>query len=49
MRLREWVILGTMMACLLWIGLYPQPVLNTVRPSLAAVQQSAFPQEIVRR
>ncbi len=49
MRLREWVILGTMMACLLWIGLCPQPVLNTVRPSLAAVQQSAFPQEIVRR
>jgi NADH-quinone oxidoreductase subunit M len=49
MRLREWVILGTMMACLLWIGLYPQPVLNTVRPSLAAVKQSAFPQEIVRR
>ena len=49
MRLREWVILGTMMACLLWIGLNPQPLLNTVRPSLAAVQQSAFPQEIVRR
>jgi NADH-quinone oxidoreductase subunit M len=49
MRLREWAILGTMMACLLWIGLYPQPVLNTVRPSLATVQQSAFPQEIVRR
>jgi len=34
---------------LVWIGLYPQPVLNTVRPSLAAAQQSASPQEIVRR
>src|ERR1700736_1777161 len=49
MRLRESTILGLMMALLLWIGLYPQPVLNTVRPSLAAVQQSTFPKEIVRR
>jgi NADH-quinone oxidoreductase subunit M len=49
MRLRESAILGPMMALLLWIGLYPQPVLNTVRPSLAAVLQSAFPNEIVRR
>jgi NADH-quinone oxidoreductase subunit M len=49
MRLREWAILGTMMVCLLWIGLYPQPILDTVRPSLAAAQQSAFPQQIVRR
>jgi NADH-quinone oxidoreductase subunit M len=49
MRLREWTILGPMILFLLWIGLYPQPVLNTLRPSLAAVQQSAFPQEIVRR
>jgi NADH-quinone oxidoreductase subunit M len=48
MRLREWTILGSMILCLLWIGLYPQPVLNTLRPSLAAVQ-SAFPQQIVRR
>ena len=49
MRLREWTILGPMILFLLWIGLYPQPVLNTLRPSLAAVQQSAFPQQIVRR
>ncbi|MGO4213863.1 NuoM family protein, partial [Terriglobus sp. YAF25] len=49
MRLREWTILGSMILCLLWIGLYPQSVLNTLRPSLAAMQQSAFPQEIVRR
>jgi NADH-quinone oxidoreductase subunit M len=49
MRFREWAILGTMMVCLLWIGLYPQPVLNAVRPSLAAAQQRTFPQEIVRR
>jgi len=47
---REWAILGPMMICLLWLGLYPQPVLNTVRPSLAAASQQATPtQEIVRR
>lgn len=49
MQFREWTVLGPMILCLLWIGLYPQPVLNTLRPSLNAVQQSAFPQEIVRR
>jgi NADH-quinone oxidoreductase subunit M len=49
MSLREWTILGPMILFLLWIGLYPQPVLNTLRPSLAAVQQSAFSQEIVGR
>ena len=49
MRPREWAMLGLMMVCLLWIGLYPQPVLNTVRPSLAVTQQGMFPQEIVRR
>jgi NADH-quinone oxidoreductase subunit M len=49
MRLREWTILVPMILCLLWIGLYPQPVLNTLRPSLATMQQSAFIQQIVRR
>jgi NADH-quinone oxidoreductase subunit M len=50
MSVREWAILGPMMICLLWIGLYPQPLLNAVRPSLAAAAQQAAPvQEIVRR
>ena len=49
MRLREWTIVGPMILCLLWIGLYPQAILNTLRRSLATVQQSAFPQQIVRR
>jgi len=48
-RLREWTILGPMILGLLWIGLYPQPVLNTLRPSLTTMQQSAFAQQIVRR
>jgi NADH-quinone oxidoreductase subunit M len=49
MRPREWAVLGLMMACLLWIGLYPQPVLNAVRQSLAVARQGTFPQEVVRR
>jgi NADH-quinone oxidoreductase subunit M len=49
LRRREWAILGPMMLCLLWIGLYPQPVLNLVYSSIATVQQAVFPQEIVRR
>lgn len=49
MRPREWMVLGLMMVCLLWIGLYPQPILDTVRPSLAAARQSTFTQEIIRR
>jgi NADH-quinone oxidoreductase subunit M len=48
LRWREWVMLGSMIVCLFWIGLYPQPILNTVRSSLAAVQQDAFPQAIAR-
>jgi NADH-quinone oxidoreductase subunit M len=50
MSFREWAILGPMMICLLWLGLYPQPVLNAVRPSLATASQQAVPlQEVVRR
>jgi NADH-quinone oxidoreductase subunit M len=49
LRQREWMILGPMMLCLLWIGLYPQPVLNLVSSSIATVQQAISPQEIVRR
>ena len=42
-------MLGPMMAILLWIGLYPQPILDTFRPSLAAIQQDAPLKEAVRR
>ena len=50
MSFREWAILGPMMICLLWLGLYPQPVLNAVRPSLVPASQQAAPmQAIVRR
>ena len=49
LHFREWAMLGPMMAILLWIGLYPQPILDTFRPSLAAVQQDAPLKEAVRR
>jgi NADH-quinone oxidoreductase subunit M len=38
---REWVMLGSMLACLLWIGLYPQPLLKTFRPVIDAMQSAA--------
>jgi NADH-quinone oxidoreductase subunit M len=34
MRLREGTVLALMMACLIWIGAYPKPLLDTVRSSL---------------
>jgi NADH-quinone oxidoreductase subunit M len=41
---REWFIVAPMLICLLWIGLYPQPFLNTFRPVLNTIEQAAvFP------
>ena len=34
-------MLAAMAAPLLWLGLYPQPLFNAVRPGLAALQQRA--------
>ena len=48
-RPREWTILGLMMICLVWIGLYPRPVLHTIRPGLSAALETASSQEMVRR
>jgi NADH-quinone oxidoreductase subunit M len=31
---REWVILGALMIAILWLGVYPQPVLDTAAPAL---------------
>ncbi len=38
---REGIVMGAMMAVLLWIGLYPQTVLNTFSPAMATIQQAA--------
>ena len=41
LTLREAGMLAAMAAPLLWLGVYPQPLLNTVRPGLAALQRVA--------
>jgi len=38
---REILILAPMIVVLLWLGLYPLPVLNTFRPAMNNLQQSA--------
>ncbi len=37
---REALMIVPMMAILLWLGLYPQPVLNTFRPAMNNLQQA---------
>lgn len=37
---REWVIVGTMMACLLWVGLYPQPFIQLFQPVIETSTQT---------
>jgi NADH-quinone oxidoreductase subunit M len=48
LRPREWTALGLLMICLVWIGLYPQPILRVVRPALTASQQNTVVQEARR-
>jgi len=38
---REVLILASMIVVLLWLGLYPLPVLNTFRPAMRSLQQYA--------
>lgn len=45
---REGAVVGILVTVLLWLGLNPQPVLNTFAPSLHALQTSAAPQ-VARR
>jgi NADH-quinone oxidoreductase subunit M len=37
---RETVALAPMVGLLLWLGLYPQPIFNTFRPAMTAMQNS---------
>jgi NADH-quinone oxidoreductase subunit M len=47
---REGVMVATMIAGLLWLGLYPQPVLNTFEPALQNLRDAASaPTAAVRR
>ena len=38
---REMAVFTTLIAALVWIGLYPQPLLNTAKPALDALQRPA--------
>lgn len=38
---REWFMLGSMLLCLIWIGIYPQPILRTFRPVIDAMRTAA--------
>jgi NADH-quinone oxidoreductase subunit M len=38
-----------MMACLLWIGLYPQPVLDVVRPAIDGIRHQLAASTLARR
>jgi NADH-quinone oxidoreductase subunit M len=48
-RWHEWAVAGPMIACLLWIGLYPQPVLNVVRPAIDGIRQQMAVSTLARR
>jgi NADH-quinone oxidoreductase subunit M len=41
LSLREGIIVAPMVVVLLWLGLYPQPVLNTFRPAMESLEQHA--------
>ena len=38
---REGLVIALMIVALLWLGLYPQPVLDTFQPALARLEQLA--------
>jgi len=47
---REVIAIAPMIALLVWLGLYPQPVFNTFRPAMNHLQQTASQMiEVVRR
>ncbi len=39
LNIREMVVMVAMMLALLWIGLYPKPILNTAKPALDILQR----------
>jgi NADH-quinone oxidoreductase subunit M len=46
---REVAIIAPMIAILLWLGLFPQPVLNTFAPTMNKLQQTAAQQQAYGR
>ncbi len=48
LNVREMVVMGAMIGAIVWLGLYPQPILNTTKPALKSVQQYLLPQRVKR-
>jgi NADH:ubiquinone oxidoreductase subunit 4 (subunit M) len=46
---REAAVMGAMIAVILWLGLYPQPVFKTTTPALYYLEQTANPKHIAAR
>ena len=46
---RETVVMGIMIAAILWLGLYPQPVLKTISPALHHLEQTLTRKQIAAR
>ena len=49
LAVREWLMILPMAAILLWLGLYPQPVMNTFNPVLQELEKFSYPQTILVR
>jgi NADH-quinone oxidoreductase subunit M len=45
MTARQAIILASLIVVIFWLGLYPQPVLNTARPALETIQQYSAEQQ----
>jgi NADH-quinone oxidoreductase subunit M len=39
---REMIVMGSLILAIVWLGLFPQPVLNTAKPALQEVQKHVF-------
>jgi NADH-quinone oxidoreductase subunit M len=46
---REAAVMGAMIAAILWLGLYPQPVFKTITPALHHLEQTAVRRQIAVR
>ncbi|MGK7394106.1 MAG: complex I subunit 4 family protein [Candidatus Cyclobacteriaceae bacterium M3_2C_046] len=49
LNIREMVVLGTLVISIIWLGLYPQPVINTARSSLKFLLNGSHQKVIHKR
>ena len=49
LSIRETAVMGAMIAVILWLGLYPQPVFKTTTPALHHLEQTAIAEQIAVR